>query len=248
MIALEEAGSTNDEARARAAAGAADGTLVWARRQSAGRGRRGRTWVSPAGNLYLSLVLRPSCEARRVAQLSFVAALGVADLVDARLPGHARCKWPNDVLVDGAKVAGLLLESSLAPGGQVDWVVLGIGVNLASHPGIEEPVPSTSLAAAGAAPLAPEGALPVLLAALARRRQAWEEEGFAAVREAWLARAHGLGGPVTVANGDKRLAGTFAGLDEDGALVLAQDGGTALTIPAGDVFFGEAGTDHAARG
>ena len=183
-----------------------------------------------------------------MAQLSFVAALGVADLVDARLPGRARCKWPNDVLVDGAKVAGVLLESALGPGGQVDWVVLGIGVNLASHPGIAGPVPSTSLVACGAGALAPEDALPLLVAALGARRRAWEEEGFAAVREAWLARAHGLGGPVRVARGGRRLAGTFAGLDEDGALVLVQEGGAALTIPAGDVFFGEAGADHAARG
>lgn len=222
--------------------------MVWARRQSAGRGRRGRSWDSPAGNLYLSLVLRPLCEARRVAQLSFVAALGVVDLVDARLLGRARCKWPNDILVDGAKVAGVLLESSLKAGGQVDWVVLGIGVNLASHPGIAGPVPSTSLAAAGAAPLAPADALPLLVMALVRRRQAWETQGFAAVRRGWLARAHGLGGLVTVVNDDRRLAGVFEGLDADGALVLAQEGGGWLTVPAGDVFFGDAGTAHAACG
>ena len=134
LIALDEAGSTNDEAKARAAAGAPDGTVVWARQQRAGRGRRGRDWVSPPGNLYVSVILRPACEARHVAQLSFVAALAVLDLVDGPLPGRARCKWPNDILVDGAKVAGILLESALEPGGRVDWVVLGIGVNLASHP------------------------------------------------------------------------------------------------------------------
>ena len=248
LVSLDEAGSTNDEAAARATAGAPDGTVVWARRQSAGRGRRGRTWVSPAGNLYLSAILRPACEARHVAQLSFVAALAAVDLVDARLPGRARCKWPNDILVEGAKVAGVLLESALGPAGRVDWVVLGIGVNLASHPGIEGPVPSTSLAAAGAPPLAPAEALPLLLAALARRRREWEAQGFAPVRRAWLERAHGLGHPVTVANGDRRLAGVFEGLDEDGALVLGREGAPLLTIAAGDVIFGDAGTAHAARG
>ena len=248
LVALDEAGSTNDEAKDRATACAPDGTVVWARRQSAGRGRRGRAWDSPPGNLYLSVILRPACEARHVAQLSFVAALAAIDLVDARLPGRARCKWPNDILVDGAKVAGVLLESSLGPGGRVDWVVLGIGVNLASHPGIEGPVPSTSLAAAGAPPIAPAEALPLLLAALALRRQEWETQGFAAVRRAWLDRAYGLGRPVTVANGGERLAGVFAGLDADGALVLARDGASRLTIAAGDVFFGDAGTAHAARG
>ena len=224
LVALDEVGSTNDEAKDRAAAGAPAGTVIWARQQRAGRGRRGRAWVSPPGNLYLSVVLRPSCEARCVAQLSFVAALAVLDLVDGPLPGRARCKWPNDILVDGGKVAGILLESALRSGGRVDWVVLGIGVNLANHPGLEGPVPSTSLVDAGAPALTPEGALTPLIVALTRRQSEWESQGFGTVRHAWLARAHGLGGPVTVANGDQRLAGTFEGLDAEGALVLAQDG------------------------
>ena len=248
LIALDEAGSTNDEAKERAAGGAPDGTVVWTRVQRAGRGRRGRSWVSPPGNLYLSVVLRPACEARSVAQLSFVAALAVQDLVDGLLPGRARCKWPNDILVDGGKVAGVLLESVLGPGGRVDWVVLGIGVNLSSHPGIEGPVPSTSVADAGASALAPEDALPSLLAALAQRRREWETQGFAAVRSSWIARAHGRGGPVTVTNGERRLTGIFEGLDEEGALVLAQPSGARLSIAAGDVFFGDAEAAHAARG
>ena len=248
LIALDEAGSTNDEAKERASAGAPDGTVVWARMQRAGRGRRGRSWVSPPGNLYLSVVLRPACEARSVAQLSFVAALAVHDLVDGVLPGRARCKWPNDILVDGGKVAGVLLESALGPGGRVDWVVLGIGVNLESHPGIEGPVPSTSVADAGASVLAPEDALPSVLAALTRRRREWETQGFAAVRSSWIARAHGLGGPVTVTNGERRLTGIFEGLDEEGALMLARPGTGPLSIAAGDVIFGDAEAAHAARG
>ena len=248
LIALDEAGSTNDEAKERAADGAPDGTVVWARRQRAGRGRRGRSWVSPPGNLYVSAILRPACEARSVAQLSFVAALTVLDLVDGLVAGRARCKWPNDVLVDGGKVAGVLLESALGPGRSVDWVVLGIGVNLASHPGLEGQIPSTSLAAAGAPTLAPEDAMHSVLAALTRRRQEWEAQGFAAVRRAWLDRAHGLGGPVTVMNGERRVAGVFEGLDEEGALVLAQTAGARLSISAGDVHFGDAEAAHAARG
>ncbi|MCY4480887.1 MAG: biotin--[acetyl-CoA-carboxylase] ligase [Rhodospirillales bacterium] len=251
LIALDEAGSTNDEAKARAEAGAPEGTVVWARQQRAGRGRRGRSWVSPPGNLYFSAVLRPVCEARNVAQLSFVAALAVLDLVDGPLPGRARGKWPNDVLMDGGKVAGVLLESALGPGGRVDWVVLGIGVNLASHPGLEGPIPSTSLVDAGAPTLAPEDALPSVLAALDRRRREWETQGFAAVRSAWLARVHGLGGPVTVTNGERRLTGVFEGLDEEGALVLARPGTAPLSISAGDVIFGDradAEAGNAARG
>ena len=151
-------------------------------------------------------------------------------------------------LVDGGKVAGVLLESALGPGGHVDWVVIGAGVNLASHPGIEGPIPSTSLTAAGSPALAPEEALPLVLAVLAPRRQEWETLGFAAVRRAWLARAHGLGGPITVVNGERRLTGVFEGLDEEGALVLARPGAASLSIAAGDVFFGDAEAAHAARG
>src|SRR5439155_19489702 len=106
-------GSTNDEAKAVARTGATDGTLVWADQQTAGRGRRGRIWLSPPGNLYLSLVLRPECAAARAAQLGFVAALGLGDAL-APLVGatvQLRYKWPNDLLVDGKKLAGILLES-----------------------------------------------------------------------------------------------------------------------------------------
>ena len=159
-----------------------------------------------------------------MAQLSFVAALAVLDLVDGPLPGRARCKWPNDVLVDGGKVAGVLLESALGPGGRVDWVVLGIGVNLANHPGIEGPIPSTSLVDAGAPPLAPEEALPSVLAALERRRREWETQGFAATRSAWLDRAHGLAEPVTV---DERRAETY------GRVRRARRGGRAGARAAG---------------
>lgn len=248
LVALDEAGSTNDEAKARAAEGAPDGTVVWARRQRAGRGRQGRAWHSPLGNLFLSVILRPACEARVVAQLSFVAALAAADFVDDLLPGRrARCKWPNDVLVDGGKIAGILLESASGPGRRADWVVLGIGVNLVHHPGLGAPQPSASLAGAGAAPLLPEEALPRLLAALARRRADWCARGFAGIRSAWLDRAHGLGESVTVANGGRHCAGLFAGLDADGALVLVEDDSVRRRVTAGEVFFGGAGTVHVAR-
>ena len=248
LVALDEAGSTNDEAKARAAEGAPDGTVVWARRQRAGRGRQGRAWHSPPGNLFLSVVLRPACEARAVAQLSFVTALAVADLVDDLLPGRrARCKWPNDVLVDGGKVGGILLESALGPRRRVDWVVLGTGVNLVHHPGLGAPRPSASLVGAGAAPLAPEEALSRLLAALARRCADWRARGFAGIRSAWLDRAHGLGESVTVANGGRRYTGLFEGLDADGALVLMEEDAVRRRVAAGEVFFGGAGTVHAAR-
>src|SRR6185437_7137121 len=171
--------------------GAGEGTLVLAREQSAGRGRRGRTWISPPGNLYCSLVLRPACAAPAAAQLGFAASLAVAEAVAHFLPSavSVTCKWPNDVLVAGSKVAGILLQSRAGGSGALDWLVLGIGVNLASHPGGTE-YPATSLAAASAAEVTPKAMLPILAERLLAWYEAWRAPaGFAAVREAWLARA-----------------------------------------------------------
>ena len=120
LVALDSVGSTNDEAARLADAGAREGTVVWAREQTGGRGRRGRHWVSPVGNLYSSTVLRPDCVAQRAAELGFAAALAVSDIVPTGR--EVRVKWPNDVMVDGGKVAGILLESSIGQGGRVEHV------------------------------------------------------------------------------------------------------------------------------
>lgn len=209
--------STNQQARSLGGSGAPLGTVVTALRQSAGRGRHGRQWVSPPGNLYASFVLRPLVEARRAHEVGFVAALAVADAVDAAIPGEERAtlKWPNDVLLGGAKISGILAE----------WVddnalVLGIGLNVASAPaGLA--YEATSLAAAGSVVTA-SGALLTLCDRLAAWLQCWEEHGFGPVREAWLARGPTHGAALVLQEG--RLQGTFAGLDADGALLLLSDG------------------------
>jgi BirA family biotin operon repressor/biotin-[acetyl-CoA-carboxylase] ligase len=233
---FETLGSTNDEAKALARAGAPEGTLVWAGEQTAGRGRRGRTWRSPPGNLYLSLVLRPEGAPSRAAQLGFVAALGLGDAL-AALAGPAlklRYKWPNDLLVDGRKLAGILLESENAASDRVDFVVAGIGVNIVAAPEDVE-FPATSLEAEGVATITP----PVLLGGFARHFEIWgrrwREAGFAPVRAAWLARASGLGEPVRVRLERDMLFGRFLDLDDDGALVLEGEAGR-RRIAAGEVF------------
>ncbi len=233
---FDAVGSTNDEAKALARHGAPEGALVWASEQTAGRGRRGRTWRSPPGNLYLSLVLRPDGAPPRAAQLGFVAALGLGDAL-AALAGPAlqlRYKWPNDVLAQGRKLAGILLESETAASGRVDFVVVGIGVNLVFAPEDVE-FPATSLAAEGVAGVTPA----VLLEAFARHFEIWlrrwREEGFAVVRAAWLARASGLGAAIRVRLERTTLAGRFLDLDDDGALVLDGPEGR-QRIAAGEVF------------
>lgn len=243
LIVLDEVDSTSTMAKRLCAADAEDRTLVWAVRQTAGRGRLSRTWISPAGNLYVSLILRPEADATRATGLTFAAAVAVAEAVEALLGGQApvRCKWPNDVLVGGRKVAGILLESSTSAAGLLDWVVIGIGVNVASHPPDGETMyPATSLAAEGAAGVGVEQALNGLCRQLDLWLRRWAEEGFPAVRRAWLDRAYGLGAAIAVRAGDDAvLEGFFRGLDEDGALILDQ-AGVRRRVTAGDVLPGQA--------
>lgn len=236
LIRYKTIGSTNDEAKRLAQAGAAAGTLVWAEAQRAGRGRRGRPWQSPPGNLYLSLLLRPTGSAAQAAQLGFVAALALGDALEPLVgPSHTlRFKWPNDVLLDGQKLAGILLESETAAGEGVTFVVIGIGVNLAAAPSGTE-FPATSLAVAGIGNATPG----VLLEAFAHHFEPWHRrwlaEGFAPVRRAWLTRASGLGEEVRVRLERATLVGRFLDLDEEGALLLEGEEGR-RRVAAGEVF------------
>jgi BirA family biotin operon repressor/biotin-[acetyl-CoA-carboxylase] ligase len=232
----EAVGSSNDEAKTLARAGAAAGTLVWADLQTAGRGRRGRVWTSPPGNLYFSLVLRPDSPSSRIAQLSFVAALGLGEaLGELAGPGFDwRCKWPNDLLVNGKKLAGILLESETGAGGRIDFVVIGIGVNLMTAPSGTE-YPATSLAAERIACVSPAELLAAFVRHFDLGLARWQASGFAPVREDWLKRAAGLGRPIRVRLERMTLTGRFLDLDGDGALVLdAADG--RRKIAAGEVF------------
>ncbi len=238
LIAVGQINSTNEEIKRRAAAGAADGAMIWAEEQLAGRGRRGRPWVSPPGNLYCSLLLRPTCPARDAMQIGFVTALAVAEAVERVLPAGTpvTCKWPNDVLAGGHKVAGILLESSAGQGETLDWMAIGTGVNIGSHPPhTDGPYPATSLVALGAREVTAATLLESYCACLFRWLRVWSETGFVAIRAAWLDRAHGLRQPVRVRLEHDMLDGVFMTLDESGALVLDQNGASRL-ITAGDVF------------
>jgi BirA family transcriptional regulator, biotin operon repressor / biotin---[acetyl-CoA-carboxylase] ligase len=237
LVTFETIDSTNEEARRRAAAGAREGTLIWGLEQTAGRGRRGRAWQSPPGNLYMSLLLRPSCALEAAAQLSFVAAVALGEALSAMLPpGPAvRFKWPNDVLIDGAKTSGILMEAA-GSAAAVEWVVIGIGVNVTSSPE-DAPYPATSLVRAGAAGATAAALLERLAVSLLAWRERWLRQGFAPVREQWLRFARGLGEEVQVRLPGETLTGRFDALDESGALSLSLPGGAVRKITAGDVFF-----------
>ncbi|MDE2184837.1 MAG: biotin--[acetyl-CoA-carboxylase] ligase [Alphaproteobacteria bacterium] len=238
LLELDQVDSTNDEARRRAGRGEKGPLWIIARRQTAGRGRRGNIWVSPSGNLAATLLLRPDRPAADCAQLSFAAALAVSDMLSGFAPAAAiTLKWPNDVLVDGRKIAGILLESEGGPGGRAAWLAIGIGVNLSDYPPDTE-FPAIALASLGVLPPPPQDALLDLAAALAKWYETWRTEGFAPIREAWLARAWGLGRRIRVRLAREELSGLFQGIDETGALQLGLPGGVARTITAGEVFFG----------
>jgi BirA family biotin operon repressor/biotin-[acetyl-CoA-carboxylase] ligase len=223
--------STNDEALARARRGERGPLWITAEWQTAGRGRRGRRWASPPGNLYASLLLTDPSPRERAAGLAFVAALAVHDAVAGRIPGLATrltLKWPNDVLIDGNKFAGILIE------GEGASVAVGIGINCAHHPA-GTTFPATDLAAAGVR-ASPEPLFAAVAAAMVQRLAQWDRgAGFAAIRADWLARAAGLHKPIRVALGDIEQAGLFESVDERGHLMLRLPDGTIQTIAAGDV-------------
>ena len=239
LDAHESLDSTNAEAERRARAGAPDGTVIQAGRQTAGRGRQGRHWDSPEGNLYCSVILRPDAPPAVAAQLTFVAALALGEAVDDVRPAGAELafKWPNDLLLDGRKLAGILLESSGSNDGRLDWLVIGCGLNIRHFPEAVSGYPATSLHAAGAEGLQPGAVLSAFLDAFAVWRARWQDEGLAPVREAWLARAARIGGEIAVRLPGDELRGRFTGLDETGALLLDLPDGSRRTVTAGDVFF-----------
>ncbi len=237
---LDEVDSTLDEA-ARLAPELAGPLWIMARRQSAGRGRRGRAWVDPPGNLAATLVMRVDGDPGRTALRSFVAALAVYDAcvaVTGRAEGLA-LKWPNDLLLNGGKLAGILLESA-GQGANLAWLAIGVGVNLRHAPAADEVEPGAlrpvALLPETGAAVAPEDFLALLAAAYARHESQFVSFGFEPIRRAWLARAARLGQPVTARTGSAEVVGTFETVDAAGNLVLLTPRGR-VAIPAAEVFF-----------
>lgn len=228
IVELAECGSTNDWMRANAAH-LPDGAWVRADHQSAGRGRHGRPWEGRPGNLFATVLARPQPGEGRPHELGFVAALALREALAGFAP-HARLslKWPNDLLLSGAKCAGILLEA--VPEG----AIAGFGVNIAAAPtGTGRRVAALADHMAGPPP-APAAALAALAAAFQSWRERWRAEGFSAIRTAWLARATPVGWAASVRIGADERRGRFAGLAEDGAMLLERDG-RIETIHAGDV-------------
>jgi BirA family biotin operon repressor/biotin-[acetyl-CoA-carboxylase] ligase len=232
LISRETVGSTNDEARALIAAGAAKGAVIWAECQTAGRGRHGREWISAPGNLYCSVILRPEVPSARLSEIAFVAALAVRDAVTPGLPPDVPVdlKWPNDVLIAGRKVAGILVEAEKLPDEARTALIVGIGINIVSAPR-ETSHPATCLSAITRAPRVSR-LLVSLVAALDRRAAQWARNGFTEIRDEWMRHAYKVGGQVTAGNG---LTGAFAGVDEAGAMIISLTNGARHRLVSGSV-------------
>jgi BirA family transcriptional regulator, biotin operon repressor / biotin---[acetyl-CoA-carboxylase] ligase len=240
-IVLDVVDSTNAQALRLAKAGERGPLWIVAKEQRRGRGRRGRAWISPVGNLYATLMLTDPAPASAAPQLAFVAALALHDAAVAGAPALAprlALKWPNDLLCVGRKIAGILVEGE----GEPVAVAIGIGVNCRAHPDATE-LPATDFAAAGAEVDAAT-LFWHLAAAMQARLALWNRgAGFAEVRAAWLSRALGLGQAIRVRLAEREATGCFETIDEAGRLVLRTATGEVEAVAAGDVFpFGQAGS------
>lgn len=233
----ETLASTNTEALRLAGEGASSGLWVWAHSQTDGRGRLGRRWESLRGNLFASLLLLSESTPGEIAQLGFVAGIALHETV-SELSGnslhHLTLKWPNDLLLDGMKAGGILLECNAQKNGR-QAVVIGIGLNLAAHPDNVDG-PSTDLAAHGIT-ATPEAALERLAMAFDSWLEVWASgDGFSRIREAWSERALAINSPIRVRLADKILEGVYCGIDATGALMLELSDGSERCITTGDVF------------
>lgn len=242
-MALGEVGSTNALALAEARAGDPGNLWVTAERQTAGRGRRGRAWVSEAGNLYATLLLVDPAPASQFGTLPLVAALGVHRALRPlfeRNPQALAVKWPNDILVEGRKVVGILLESEVAQDGRLA-VAIGCGINCRQHPEDTSALYSTTDLAACGIDAGAEEVFPALARTMAETLRQWDRgNGFAAIRRDWLLAADGVGRMVTVRGKGYEESGIFEDIDANGYLLLNK-GGERRRVSAGDLFFSPEG-------
>ena len=228
IYAFQRVSSTMEIAHALAREGAAEGTLVWAARQEQGRGRLGRTWVSPEGGAYFSLILRPQRPAAEIPQLSLATGLATAEAIRKLTGLFPSIRWPNDVLIDGRKAAGILVEAKSGT------AIVGIGVNVATE-SRDLPEGATSLAASGGRDADPYRFTGVLCRRFQQWYDVWTKQGFAPIRETLRSWIGLFGHPVHITAGSTRFEGTASDLDESGRLLVRLDSGIVRAFEMGEV-------------
>jgi BirA family biotin operon repressor/biotin-[acetyl-CoA-carboxylase] ligase len=228
IIELKTTGSTNDHAKQLARKGAASGTVVWAHEQTAGRGRQGNVWVSSPGNLFMSMIVRPQIGGEHLGQLSFLSAVALANVLEKIIPPAAQInlKWPNDLLINQKKAAGILIETE----NKMPWAVVGVGVNISSAPPGAICLYDIGVKTCGAGDI-----LQLLAEEMQMLVKTWEKQGFASIRGAWLERAYKRGKEITARLPQETLTGVFKGIDPAGALQLQMTDGTVKTINSAEV-------------
>lgn len=232
----QEVESTQDLIHEAAAQGLPEGVAVQSMIQLGGKGRRGNKWVSPVGNLYLSLLLRPECGVQEAGQISFVIAVAASAMLEGYIDPtkHVKTlKWPNDILIDGLKLSGILLESGMM-GPHLDYIAVGMGMNIFNKPEL-----ATCLNDVAGEPVYINKIRDNFLEKLAHFYGVWQEKGFAPILELWLKQAHGVDAPMTARLPNEEFKGVFKTVRDDGALVLEMPDGSDKTIHAAEVYFGE---------
>ncbi|MBX7146968.1 MAG: biotin--[acetyl-CoA-carboxylase] ligase [Alphaproteobacteria bacterium] len=245
LIKFDEIDSTNDELKRLIyhSSGTCEGTVVWALCQKAGKGRRGKQWFSPPGNLYFSLLLKPETSIQNTGQIGFIASNTMADIIE-QYSNHQikiNLKWPNDLLIKKHKIGGILLESltSLQSTLLLDWLIIGIGININHYPP-DNPYPVTSLFKENLILMTSD--LTIFLYSFLNSFYVnyikWKKNGFSFIKDEWLQKAEGLKKNISIKLEDKIVSGYFETIDETGALILIDPNGIKHKITTGDVSFG----------
>ncbi len=229
--------STNEEAKRLAKAGGSHGAVIWAKKQSEGKGRMGRAWLSSEGNLFVSVLLQPQKPFAELAQLSFVAAIAAIEAIAPLLsePDSLKTKWPNDILLSDRKLGGILLESFRSEGSDLPWVVVGVGINVDSYPPRTE-FPAICLKDAGVELVSAKIILSRFIHHFIERYDQWNSKGFTAIRKEWLSQAWNLKERIIARVPDGNYEGVFEGIDASGSLLMTCDAGKKHTIHAADVY------------
>lgn len=241
LLIFDEIDSTNSEAIRLAKSAVTGNFLIWAKSQKAGRGRYGREWHSPIGNLYMSLLLDEDIDIINQAQLSFVTSIAVYETIEFLAQNHNRqldiqLKWPNDVLINGKKIAGILLES-IRVGGK-SYLIIGLGINIANSPkNIEKP--ATSLLAQGLDTQSVDEVLNIFVNSFDKHFVDWNQSGFTKTRLSWLEKAANLGKIITIDDGRNKISGKFNDIDSVGNIRIILDTGEVKSLSTGEVFFGK---------